>query len=279
EPLPDDRVRARIADLVAGLDPAGIAAAAQAIMTTDTFPKGSYRQITLGGETVTIAGIAKGSGMIAPDMATMLVYIFTDASIGFDALQALVVSANAKTFNCITVDGDTSTSDTLLVAATGESGVVVDDAPAFDEALHDVMRDLAWQVVRDGEGATKFVTIAVTGAADDDDARKVGLAIANSPLVKTAIAGEDPNWGRIVMAVGKSGAAADRDRLSIRLGGITVAEAGWVAPGYREEDGAAHMRGEEIEIGVDLGLAEGAATVWTCDLTHGYIDINADYRS
>ncbi len=279
EPLPDDRVRARITDLVAALDDGGIADAAQAIMTTDTFPKGASRQIPLGGKTVTIAGIAKGSGMIAPDMATMLAYVFTDAAIGFEALQARLVAANAETFNCITVDGDTSTSDTLLVAATGESGVAVEDAPEFAEALRDVLRDLAWQVVRDGEGASKFVTIAVTGAADDGDARKVALAIANSPLVKTAIAGEDPNWGRIVMAVGKSGAAADRDRLAIRFGEIAVAEAGWVAPAYREEDGAAYMRGDEIEIGVDLGLAQGAATVWTCDLTHGYIDINADYRS
>jgi glutamate N-acetyltransferase/amino-acid N-acetyltransferase len=221
--------------------------------------------------------------MIAPDMGTMLVYIFTDARVGHASLQAMVSRLCETSFNAITVDSDTSTSDTLLVAATGQAGPEITDggadAGAFEAALGDVMVDLAHLVVRDGEGASKFVTVSVTGAADNADAKHVAMAVANSPLVKTAIAGEDPNWGRIVMAVGKSGARADRDRLAIRLGPHRIAENGWVAPGYREADGAAYMRQRELEIGVDLGLSDGAATVWTCDLTHAYIDINADYRS
>ena len=281
EPLPHERILARLDDLAAALDPAGLPAAARAIMTTDTFPKGAAAEVQIDGQTVHIAGIAKGSGMIAPDMATMLVYIFTDAGIDRDLLQQMVSAQCDRTFNCITVDSDTSTSDTLLVAATGRSARVGPGAPAaaFESALGRVMLDLAHQVVRDGEGATKFVTIAVTGAADDAEARKVALAIANSPLVKTAIAGQDPNWGRIVMAVGKSGARADRDRLAIRFGQIPVATDGQVDPDYAEADGAAYMQRQELEIGVDLGLGGGRATVWTCDLTHGYIDINADYRS
>jgi glutamate N-acetyltransferase/amino-acid N-acetyltransferase len=215
----------------------------------------------------------------------MLVFLFTDAGVEQKTLQAMVSRASDRTFNCITVDGDTSTSDTLIMAATGKAAMAPiasghdPRAKPFEAALEGVMRDLAHQVVRDGEGATKFVEIAVTGAKSDAEARKVGLSIANSPLVKTAIAGEDPNWGRIVMAVGKSGASADRDRLSIRFGDITVAENGWVAPGYREADGAAYMKGTDLVIGVDLGIGKGAATVWTCDLTHRYIEINADYRS
>ena len=280
EPLPHDRITAKLDELKGALAPGGIAAAARAIMTTDTFPKGSAATVTLPGGTVQIAGIAKGSGMIAPDMATMLVYIFTDAKIGFDALQPMVSEISDSTFNCITVDSDTSTSDTLLMAATGASGVAVEAGnDTFRAALHKVMLDLAHQVVRDGEGATKFVEINVTGAASDADARTHALAIANSPLVKTAIAGEDPNWGRIVMAIGKSGAAADRDLLTIRFGDVLVAENGWVSPDYREEQGAAVMKQPEISINVTLGLGQGAATVWTCDLTHGYISINADYRS
>jgi glutamate N-acetyltransferase/amino-acid N-acetyltransferase len=212
-------------------------------------------------------------------MATMLVYIFTDAAIAQPALQAMLSRLTDKTFNCITVDSDTSTSDTLLMAATGASGVPVDDAPEFEKALHELMLDLSHQVVRDGEGATKFVEVTVSGAANDTDARIHAMSIANSPLVKTAIAGEDPNWGRIVMAIGKSGAAADRDRLTIRFGEILVAENGWVSPDYREEDGAAYMKNPELAINVDIGLGDGRATVWTCDLTHGYISINADYRS
>jgi glutamate N-acetyltransferase/amino-acid N-acetyltransferase len=279
EPLPWDRITARIADLRAGLRPEGMEDAARAIMTTDTFPKGSATEVRVGGRTVRIAGIAKGSGMIAPDMGTMLVYVFTDGAIAHDPLQQLVSEITERTFNCITVDSDTSTSDTLLVAATGAAGVDVTGDAGFAAGLERVMLDLALQVVRDGEGATKFVTVEVEGAATDADARKVGLAIANSPLVKTAIAGEDANWGRIVMAVGKSGATADRDRLSIRFGDIWVAREGWRAPDYSEEAASACMKQQEIVIGVDLGLGRGKARVWTCDLTHGYIDINADYRS
>ena len=279
EPLPHDRIIAKLAELHAGQTEAAIKDAARAIMTTDTFPKGASASVTIGGQTVQIAGIAKGSGMIAPDMATMLVYIFTDALIGQEALQALVSQHNDQTFNCITVDSDTSTSDSLIAVATGASGVDVTGNADFAAALHGVMLDLAHQVVRDGEGATKFVTVAVTGATDDADARKVAMAIANSPLVKTAIAGEDANWGRVVMAVGKSGAQADRDKLSIRFGDITVAENGWRAPDYSEDAASAYMKNAELLIGVDLGLGSGHSTVWTCDLTHGYIDINADYRS
>ena len=279
EPLPHDRIIAKLDEMAANLAPARLEDAARAIMTTDTFPKGASAEITVDGKAVRIAGIAKGSGMIAPDMATMLVYIFTDAAIAQERLQTMLSDLTDKTFNCITVDSDTSTSDTLLLAATGASGVSVDASPDFETALHGVMLDLAHQVVRDGEGATKFVEVTVTGAASDADARTHAMSIANSPLVKTAIAGEDPNWGRIVMAIGKSGAAADRDLLSIKFGDILVAENGWVSPGYREEDGAAYMKQPELVIAVDIGLGSGNATVWTCDLTHGYISINADYRS
>ena len=279
EPLPHDRITAVLEALSAQALPNRIDDAAKAIMTTDTFPKGAHAEVVVDGKTVSIAGIAKGSGMIAPDMATMLVYIFTDAKIGQDALQTLVSASNEKTFNCITVDSDTSTSDSLIVAATGRSGVSVDGNSEFSDALHGVMKDLAHQVVRDGEGATKFVEVSVTGAANDADAKTHAMAIANSPLVKTAIAGEDPNWGRVVMAVGKSGAAADRDRLCIRFGDVEVAKDGWRSEVYSEEAAAAHMKGENIVIGVDLGIGTGATTVWTCDLTHGYITINADYRS
>ena len=279
EPLPYDRITAKIGELSANLNAGGIEGAAKAIMTTDTFPKGSAAEITVNGQTVKIAGIAKGSGMIAPDMATMLVYIFTDAKIGYEALQGVLSKLTDKTFNCITVDSDTSTSDTLLIGATGASGVDVTGNADFEAALHKVMLDLSHQVIRDGEGATKFVEIQVTGAANDADAKRVGLSVANSPLVKTAIAGEDANWGRIVAAVGKSGAEADRDRLSIRFGDITVAENGWRAPNYSEADASAYMKNAELIIGVDLGIGTGASTVWTCDLTYEYIRINADYRS
>ncbi len=279
EPLPHDRITAVLETLAESTAPEGIEAAAKAIMTTDTFPKGASASVDVGGKTVSIAGIAKGSGMIAPDMATMLVYIFTDAKIGQEALQSLVSASNEKTFNCITVDSDTSTSDSLIVAATGASGVDVDGDAAFAGALHGVMMDLAHQVVKDGEGATKFVEIVVNGAQSDADAKVHGMSIANSPLIKTAIAGEDPNWGRVVMAVGKSGAAADRDRLSIRFGDVEVAKDGWRSADYSEEAAAAHMKGQHIVIGVDIGIGSGTATVWTCDLTHGYITINADYRS
>ena len=280
ERLPHDRITGKVEELAGKLSTDGIEDAAMAIMTTDTFPKGASQVVDLPGGTVKIAGIAKGSGMIAPDMATMLVYIFTDAKISRADLQTLVSRINDRSFNCITVDSDTSTSDTLLCGATGASGVeVTAETEAFAAALEAVFMDLAHQVVRDGEGATKFVTVNVTGAANDQDARTHALAIANSPLVKTAIAGEDPNWGRVVMAIGKSGAAADRDLLSIRFGDVLVAEKGWVSPEYREEQGAAQMKQPEITLNVDIGLGEGTATVWTCDLTHGYISINADYRS
>lgn len=280
ERLPHDRITAVVADLNARLQPTGMAEAAKAIMTTDTFPKGATTVVETADGPVKIAGIAKGSGMIAPDMATMLVYIFTDAKIAQADLQALVSALNDRTFNCITVDSDTSTSDTLLMGATGASGVTVTrDDPGFAQGLEQVMRDLAHQVVRDGEGATKFVSVVVTSAQSDADARQHALSIANSPLVKTAIAGEDPNWGRIVMAIGKSGAAADRDLISIRFGDLVVAEKGWVSEHYSEDKNAAYMKQDEIEIGVDLGMGAGQATVWTCDLTHGYISINADYRS
>lgn len=279
EPLPHEKIEAVIETLSADLSENGAEAAARAIMTTDTFPKGSAAEVEIDGKPVRIAGIAKGSGMIAPDMATMLVYIFTDAQISQKALQALVSSLTEDTFNAITVDSDTSTSDTLLIGATGASGVNVENSAVFSDALRNVMLDLAHQVVKDGEGATKFVEVQVSGAASDSDARKVAMAIANSPLVKTAIAGEDPNWGRIVMAVGKSGAEADRDRLTIRFGDIVVAENGWVSPSYSEEQGATYMKNSDLVIACDLGLASGSSTVWTCDLTHRYIEINADYRS
>lgn len=280
ERLPHDRITSKVAELSAGLSVDGIEDAAQAIMTTDTFAKGASAEVEIGGKLVKIAGIAKGSGMIAPDMATMLVYIFTDAKVSRPVLQAMLSELTDKTFNCITVDSDTSTSDTLLMGATGASGVDVSAGDtAFSVALHGVMQELSHLVVKDGEGATKFVEVSVTGAANDTDARTHALAIANSPLVKTAIAGEDPNWGRVVMAIGKSGAAADRDLLSIKFGDILVAEKGWVSANYSEEAGANYMKAQELTISVDLGLESGEATVWTCDLTHGYISINADYRS
>ncbi|MGB3494398.1 MAG: bifunctional glutamate N-acetyltransferase/amino-acid acetyltransferase ArgJ, partial [Elainellaceae cyanobacterium] len=279
EPLPHDRIIRVLSDLSSKLSADGITEAAKAIMTTDTFPKGASAQVVIDGQTVSIAGIAKGSGMIAPDMATMLVYIFTDAKVSQDALQRMLSAHTDTTFNCITVDSDTSTSDSLIMAATGTASVDVSEDENFSEALHNVMLNLAHQVVQDGEGATKFVEITVTGAANDADAKVHAMAIANSPLIKTAIAGQDANWGRVVMAIGKSGAAADRDRLSIRFGDVEVAKDGWRSASYSEEDAAAHMKGQNIEIGVDIGLGSGKATVWTCDLTHGYIDINADYRS
>ena len=285
EPLPAGRITAIIGDLAGKLDPAGAAGAARAIMTTDTFAKGACASFQGDGGTINITGIAKGSGMIAPDMATMLVYIFTDAKIAPALLQRMLSARVDETFNAITVDSDTSTSDALILAATGRSKAApISDlrsapARAFGKALSHVMRDLAQQVVRDGEGATKFVEVQVTGAANTADAHRVAMAIANSPLVKTAIAGEDANWGRVVAAVGKSGAKADRDRLTIRFGDMVLAENGWRAPSYDEEKASAYMKRDELVIGVDLGLGRAARTVWTCDLTHRYIDINADYRS
>jgi len=257
----------------------------RALMTTDSFPKSAVLQSKIGGRTVTLAGVAKGAGMIHPNMATMLSYITTDAAVAPALLQKTLRAAVDASFNRITVDGDTSTSDTLLLCATGQAAHRrVSDAgdpllKGFRAALEDLLIDLAQQVVRDGEGAQKFVTITIGGAASARAARRIGLAIANSPLVKTAIAGQDPNWGRIVMAVGKAGEKADRDRLAIRIGGLEVARDGQVVPGYDEAPVARHMTGRDIEIEVDVGVGRGRATVWTCDLTHGYIDINADYRS
>jgi len=281
EPLPDPNfIGARVAGLGQSLAGPDWEACARAFMTTDTYPKGAGQTATLGETGVAVAGIAKGSGMIAPNMATMLAYIFTDAAIAPGLLQKLTSQVAEATFNSITVDGDTSTSDTLLVAATGASGIRVSEASmGFMEGLRGVMTDLAQQVVRDGEGASKFVEVSVTGASGDRDAHIHAMAIANSLLVKTAIAGQDPNWGRIVMAVGKSGAPADRDTLSIWFGDILVARDGQVNPDYREADAAAYMKRPEITIHVDIGLGGGTARVWTCDLTRGYIDINADYRS
>jgi glutamate N-acetyltransferase/amino-acid N-acetyltransferase len=250
------------------------------MMTTDTFAKASTRSVRIGGRSVTITGIAKGSGMIAPDMATMLCFVFTDAAVPAPALQTMLAAGVQHSFNRTTVDSDTSTSDTVLVFATGQAGNPP-DAPLgdFAAALNAVLLDLALLVVRDGEGASKFIRIDVSGAVDDGSAQRVALSIANSPLVKTAIAGEDANWGRIVMAVGKAGEPADRDTLSVAVGGVWMARNGSVVEGYDEAPVVAHMRGQEIEIAVDLGLGQGTGTAWTCDLTHAYIDINGSYRS
>ncbi len=283
-PLPKDKAQAGVAAVLQS-PPCSWEDAARTIGTTDTFPKGAVAQAVVDGRTVTLAAIIKGSGMIAPDMATMLGYIFTDAAVTPGFLQELLSAANRKSFSCITVDSDTSTSDTVLAFATGKAGnapLASFDSPgadAFAAALGDVCMQLAHLVVRDGEGAQKFIAIEVTGAVSDDSARAIGLAVANSPLVKTAIAGEDANWGRVVMAVGKAGEPADRDKLAIRFADKWVAQAGLAADSYDEAPVAAHLKGREISIGVDIGLGEGRATVWTCDLTHGYISINADYRS
>ncbi len=283
--LPDERITAELAAVRAKLDSDAWAEAAQAIMTTDTFPKGATRTALIDGVEVRINGIAKGAGMIAPDMATMLAFVFTDATLPAEVLQTLLAKGADRSFNCITVDGDTSTSDTLLLFATGQvHHARVTEAKDkrladFRAKLDDLLLDLAQQVVKDGEGATKFVEVRVTGAAGNRAARRIALAIANSPLVKTAIAGEDANWGRIVMAVGKAGEKADRDRLAIRIGDIEVARDGQAVPDYDETPVAAHMKGRDIVLAVDLGLGKGRATVWTCDLTHGYIDINGSYRT
>jgi glutamate N-acetyltransferase/amino-acid N-acetyltransferase len=282
----------RFAHMLAGLAKAAKAEAwhdaARAIMTTDTFPKLATRTVRLGSTQVAINGFAKGAGMIAPDMATMLSFIFTDAAVDQRVLQEMLAEGADKSFNCITIDGDTSTSDTVLLFATGAAkargapaitSASSAEGRAFAAALGELMHELAMWVVKDGEGLTRFVTIEVTGAESDAAARRIGFSIANSPLVKTAIAGGDPNWGRVVMAVGKAGEAADRDKLSIWYGDIQVASDGERAPTYDEQKVAAYMAGREIRIGVDLGLGPGRATVWTCDLTHDYISINADYRS
>jgi glutamate N-acetyltransferase/amino-acid N-acetyltransferase len=262
--------------------------AARAIMTTDTYPKLATRRVEIDGVAVTINGFCKGAGMIAPDMATMLCFIFTDAAIPAPALQALVTRHADTTFNCMTVDGDTSTSDTCLLFATGAAAargqkpVAGADDPrlaAFSGALHDLMQDLAIQVAKDGEGLSKFVTFKIEGAESWAAARRIALACANSPILKTAIAGEDPNWGRVVMAIGKSGEAADRDKLSIWFGPHLVADKGERAASYVEKTVAGYMKNAEIVIRADVGVGTASATVWTCDLTHDYVSINADYRS
>lgn len=285
EPLDPGFITAALPALALSLNAASWPDAARAIMTTDTFPKAARATASLAGRTVAIQGIAKGSGMIAPDMATMLSFIFTDAAIPRPVLQALLSASVAKSFNCVTVDGDTSTSDTVLLFATGAvpapKGLKINDPRlrAFAKALDSVCHDLALQVVRDGEGAEKLMEIAVTGAGNDRAAHHIAMSIANSPLVKTAIAGEDANWGRIVMAIGKAGERANRDKLRIRIGGIQVAAKGMRDPDYKEAEIMPHMKGRHILIEADVGVGRGKARVWTCDLTHGYIDINGSYRS
>ena len=286
ELLPHQRIVDALPNLRGQLDADRWEAAAEAIRTTDTFAKGATRTARIGDAVVRINGIAKGSGMIAPDMATMLSFLFTDATLPADVLQACLKAAADKSFNCVTVDGDTSTSDTLMLFATGAGPdhppVTSAADPAlrgFRRALTDLCIDLAKQLARDGEGASRFATVTVTGAASNKAAHRIAMTIANSPLVKTAIAGADANWGRIVMAVGKAGEKADRDTLSIRIGGVQVAKNGVAVPDYDETPVAQHMKGLEVAFEVDIGIGKGKATVWTCDLTHGYIDINADYRT
>lgn len=285
EPLPAEKFATVAKDLVSKSASAGWRDAAQAIMTTDTYPKYLTRTVQVGQQTVTLNGIAKGAGMIAPDMATMLGFLFTDAPIAAPVLQSLLSAGVPDTFNAITIDSDTSTSDTVLLAATGQAGGewITDAADPrlgpFKVALQDMMRELAHQIVRDGEGATKFVEVNVVGAESDASAKAIALAIANSPLVKTAVAGEDANWGRVVMAVGKAGEPADRDRLAIWFGDVRVAVDGERDPDYSEEAASAVMKEDDILIKVDLGLGTGAAQVWTCDLTKEYVAINGDYRS
>lgn len=280
EELPHNLIIDALAKMVSEKTKQDIFEAAKAIMTTDTYPKGSVRKVLTDQGEITIAGIAKGSGMIAPNMATMLVYLFTDASVKKDALQSYLSEINERTFNSISVDGDTSTSDTVLMAATGKSGIRIEkNDENFSQGLAALMTDLAHQVVKDGEGASKFIEINIVNARNKKDAKTHAKSIANSPLVKTAIAGEDPNWGRIVMAIGKSGAQAERDKIKIFFGDILVAEKGGAAPNYSEELGAQYMKNTTIKISVDLGLGEANTTFWTCDFTNDYISINADYRS
>jgi glutamate N-acetyltransferase/amino-acid N-acetyltransferase len=279
QPLAHERITAALPQLHTALSPDGIEAAARAMMTTDTFPKIARRQVMVDGTPVTLMGIAKGSGMIAPDMATMLCFVFTDAAMKPDMLQVTLAKGAAESFNCTTVDSDTSTSDTLLAFATGQSGKDVSFSVPFKMAMDELLLELALMVVRDGEGAQKLIRIDVSGAADHASARRIALSVANSPLVKTAIAGEDANWGRIVMAVGKAGEPADRDTLSVAIGGVWMARNGSVVPDYDEAPVVEHMRGREIDIAIDLGIGGGAGRAWTCDLTHAYIDINGSYRS
>ena len=292
ETLPDDRLAEGLKSLSAQLAPSaadGWEAAANAIRTTDTFAKGAGADVEfdddIGGETFTVVGIAKGSGMIAPNMATMLGFVFTDAAVAPDVLQTLLSDTAKRSYNRITVDSDTSTSDSVWLFATGEASsnpITSTDDPRYEglhQAVFGVNLDLAHQIVRDGEGATKFVGITVTGAENEDAASNIAMSIANSPLVKTALAASDANWGRIVAAVGKAGEQASRDDLAIWIGDELVAENGWQAADYSEERATAHLQGEEVSLRVDVGVGDSEATVWTCDLTHGYIEINAGYRS
>jgi glutamate N-acetyltransferase / amino-acid N-acetyltransferase len=286
EPLPAEKITKVLASLVSQGAAGNWRAAADAIMTTDTYPKAATATAMIDGVKVTINGIAKGSGMIAPDMATMLSFVFTDANLPASVLQECLSAGVGPSFNSITVDSDTSTSDTLMLFATGKGGKHPAIAKASDKrltefrrALDAVLLDLALQVVRDGEGAQKLIRIDVTGAESDVAAKRIGLSIANSPLVKTAVGGNDANWGRIVMAVGKSGEAADRDKLKISFGGHVVAEKGMRAAKYNEAVATKAVSGREVQIAVDLEIGKGQARVWTCDLTHGYIDINGSYRS
>jgi glutamate N-acetyltransferase/amino-acid N-acetyltransferase len=288
EPLDAGRFVHLLGDLAKSVKPDAFEAAARAIMTTDTYPKLATRTTEVGGVPIVINGFCKGAGMMAPDMATMLCFVFTDAAISQPALQGLLAGHAATTFNCMTVDGDTSTSDTCLLFATGAAAKrgqqPVSEATdprlaAFSAALHDLLRDLAIQVAKDGEGMSKFVTIEISGAESWAAARTIARACANSPIVKAAIFGEDPNWGRVVMAIGKAGEAADRDKLSIWFGPHIVARDGERAAEYVEQTVAAYMKNREILIRADVGVGSASATVWTCDLTHDYISINADYRS
>jgi glutamate N-acetyltransferase/amino-acid N-acetyltransferase len=284
QPLPPDRVSSHLPGVWERLTAPDWPRLAAAIATTDTYPKGAGRTVEIGGASTHIAGIAKGSGMIAPNMATMLVFIFTDAALAPAVAQTLISRHVDRTFNTITVDGDTSTSDTLLLFATGASGAPLIEDPAdprltpFEAALHEVMLDLALQVVKDGEGAEKLIRVEVRGARDEASARRIGLSIGNSPLLKTAVAGGDANWGRVVMAVGKSGEPIALEKLAIRMGGVWTARDGG-AIAYDEAAVDAHFAGRDIDILVDVGVGAGASVVWTCDLTHGYIEINGDYRS
>lgn len=288
ENLPTEALTQALPELASRLEPAGPQtweSAANAIRTTDTFAKGAGTSLQVGHATAHVAGIAKGSGMIAPDMATMLGFVFTDAKVSPSALQSLLSASVEQSYNRITVDSDTSTSDTVLLFATGAAGndeIASADDPGYAElaaTLRAVNLDLAHQIVRDGEGATKFVEVTVTGADSDDAAKVIALSIANSPLVKTAVAAEDANWGRIVMAIGKAGQRADRDALSVWIGDELVADGGVQHPEYSEARATEHLRNDHVRIRTDVGIGAGTATVWTCDLTHGYIDINAGYRS
>lgn len=285
QPLPVEKINAALPQLASSLQEEGWSQAADAIRTTDTYAKRLTRSVTIQGKAIVINGIAKGSGMIAPNMATMLAYMFTDAAVAPDVWQTLLEETNARSFNCITVDSDTSTNDTFLAFATGQAGNETitnlhdPDFHEFREAFRDLAVELAQLVVKDGEGAQKFITVHVSGAHTHQSAHTMAMAIANSPLIKTAIAGEDANWGRVVMAIGKTGEPVKQEEISIAFGDYIIARDGAVVPGYDERPVAEYMKSHAIDITVSVGKGFGEAKVWTCDLTHGYIAINADYRS